>query len=112
MNRAAKAARLGSSHTEHGATGAAAVGWRDSPLESPKRRHWSSSGRLVRPPSRSTVLRRVWPRIRSGRRPRLASASADQASSGDFDVGESLGRLAQGPGEHVFAVKLTYWWHP
>jgi hypothetical protein len=37
---------------------------------------------------------------------------ADQTASGDFDFGGSLKQLSSSPGEHVFAVKISYWWHP
>jgi len=37
---------------------------------------------------------------------------ADETANGDFDLGGSLKRLGQGPGEHAFALKISYWWHP
>ena len=40
------------------------------------------------------------------------TSRADETTSGDFDLGGSLNRLAGAPGEQVFAVKISYWWHP
>ncbi|MDH4130561.1 MAG: DUF5916 domain-containing protein [Gemmatimonadota bacterium] len=40
------------------------------------------------------------------------TSCADQTSTGEFDFGGSLERLGTSPGEHGFAVKLSYWWHP
>ncbi|MEO8635127.1 MAG: DUF5916 domain-containing protein [Gemmatimonadales bacterium] len=37
---------------------------------------------------------------------------SDFAQDGDFRLGHSLSQLAQAHGNHIFAVKLSYWWHP
>ena len=37
---------------------------------------------------------------------------SDFEPAGDFRLGHSLSRLAQAHGNHIFAVKLSYWWHP
>jgi hypothetical protein len=37
---------------------------------------------------------------------------SDQSSDGDFEFGRSLGRLGRAKGNHIVAVKFSYWWHP
>ncbi len=37
---------------------------------------------------------------------------SDQSGDGDFEFGRSLRRLGQAKGNHVVAVKFSYWWHP
>lgn len=35
-----------------------------------------------------------------------------ESLNGDFRLGRSLRQLGRARGNHVFAVKVTYWWHP
>jgi hypothetical protein len=37
---------------------------------------------------------------------------SDSGSDGEFEFGQSLRRLGQAKGNHVVAVKFSYWWHP
>ena len=37
---------------------------------------------------------------------------SDFEQDGDFRLGHSLRQLGQAHGNHIFAVKLSYWWHP
>lgn len=37
---------------------------------------------------------------------------SDQSSDGEFGFGRSLGRLGKAKGNHIVAVKFSYWWHP
>jgi len=37
---------------------------------------------------------------------------SDAIGNGDFSLGRSLRRLGRASGNHIFAVKVSYWWHP
>ncbi len=37
---------------------------------------------------------------------------SDPTSDGEFEFGRSFHRLAAAHGNHAFAVKFSYWWHP
>jgi hypothetical protein len=37
---------------------------------------------------------------------------SDSSPDGDFHFGRSLQRLFQARGNHIVAIKLSYWWHP
>ena len=37
---------------------------------------------------------------------------SDFIGDGEFSLGRSLQRLGRATGNHIFAVKLSYWWHP
>jgi hypothetical protein len=37
---------------------------------------------------------------------------SDFEPTGDFRLGHALRRLTQAHGNHIVAVKLSYWWHP
>jgi len=37
---------------------------------------------------------------------------SDFEQNGDFRLGHSLRQLGQAHGNHIFAVKVSYWWHP
>jgi hypothetical protein len=37
---------------------------------------------------------------------------ADEVIDGEFQFGRSLRRLVEARGNNIFAVKVSYWWHP
>jgi hypothetical protein len=37
---------------------------------------------------------------------------SDDVVDGEFRFGRSLRRLVEARGNNIFAVKVSYWWHP